>query len=207
MNKSIFGTLALAALLAGCGSEETMSLGGGGHAAELPRLEPAAPAPGLLARRASTSGFVMRSLRDLPARSLIQPASFAEAIPAKTPCMLTGEPSALLQTASSQPVAVPMATGWRYRLGEVSAVYLAALVRNVCGTRIASFDVYAPDGSLFTRLAAPYAAGAELRQVDGGYVVEVVLPLDGASAGIWSVNFSLDGDAQAIGVGLFELYP
>ena len=86
-------------------------------------------------------------------------------------------------------------------------------MRNVCGKHQASFDVYAPDGAFYTRLAAPFVAGGDgSRQLDDGYAIELALPVAGTDiakgslVGTWSVNFMIDNDPLALGVGLFELY-
>jgi hypothetical protein len=206
MSTTITGSLAVAVLLAGCGAEPLAGVADQGI--DLARLPQVAPAVALV--RATSSEVLMQSLRDLPPRSLIQPASFAQAIPSKTPpCLVAGEPSAHVQSASAQPVALPTSSDWRYRLGEVPTLYLAALVRNVCGTHAAYFDLFAPDGSFHARIAGTFATGSEARRVDGGTVVEVALPLEDAGAtlpGTWSVNFSLGEDVLALGMGIFELY-
>jgi hypothetical protein len=205
MSKTITFSLAVAVLLAGCGAEPLA--GAADQGIDLARLPQVAPAVALVRAPSQVS---MPSLRDLPPRSLVQPSSFAQAIPSKTPpCLVAGEPSALVQSASAQPVALPTASDWRYRLGEVQTLYLAALVRNVCGTHAAFFDLFAPDGSFHTRIAGTFTTGSEARRVDGGTVVEVALPLEDAGVtlpGTWSVNFSLGEDALALGMGIFELY-
>jgi hypothetical protein len=117
-----------------------------------------------------------------------------------------------VQTAAAAPVPVPAATTWRYRISRTSSLYIAALLRNVCGRRVATFDLFAPDGSRYQRVAVPFIAlpeGTTARITDGGYVVEMELEVAGSPLadlpGIWSVNVSLDGQADALGVGGFEL--
>ena len=130
-------------------------------------------------------------------------------------CRSEASPSALVQTGVAAGVDVPRAVGFRYRLDGTPSIYVAVYVRNLCGGHIGRFDFYAPDGQLYTRRPAIFVADGEgtgARRVGDGYVIEAELPVAGTDIaglpmiGAWSVNFSVDGQEQALGLGLFELY-
>lgn len=133
------------------------------------------------------------------------------ALGGESQCTTAGIPSASVQAAAAAGLPVTGAVGWRFELSGTSTIYLAALVRNVCGPHVASFDVYRPDGSLYTRLWTPFDTDeptGPVRRVEDGYVVELPLPLaTAATTGVWSVNFTLGDKEQVAGYGLFELVP
>jgi hypothetical protein len=124
-------------------------------------------------------------------------------------CVVSGIPSAMVRSGSAPGVAFPGSAAPRYLIDETAEIYLAALLRNLCGTHVAIFDLYAPDGSFYTRLTAAFDA-ARAPAVDGGRIVEVRIPVADTEMsllpGTWSVNFLLDDQSLALGLGLFELY-
>jgi hypothetical protein len=130
-------------------------------------------------------------------------------------CRNEASPSALVQTSATPGVDVPRAVGFRYRLDHTPSIHVAVYVRNLCGGHLGRLDFYAPDGRLYTRRPALFVADGEgtgARRVGDGYVIEVELPIAGTDiaglpmVGAWSVNFTVDGQEQALGLGLFELY-
>ena len=124
-------------------------------------------------------------------------------------------PSALVQTSAQANVTVPTALGWRYYLNETPVLHVAAYVKNLCGGHLGRFDFYSPDGRLFRRqlhLFVADANGQNVRKEGSGYVIETELRIEGTEiagqemTGVWSVNFAVDNQDRALGLGLFELY-
>jgi len=123
--------------------------------------------------------------------------------------------SALVQTAVGAMVQVPTAIGWRYYLDQTPVLRIAAFVKNLCGGHMGRFDIYSPDGRLFKRQLKTFVAepnGQNVRKEGDGYVIETELTIAGTEiaglpmTGVWSVNFAVDGQDRALGLGLFELY-
>lgn len=124
-------------------------------------------------------------------------------------------PTAVVRTGAAAEVDVTTAIGWRYYLDHTPVLHVAAYVKNLCGAHTGRFDFYTPDGTLFRRQTLAFVAdanGANVRKVADGFVIETELRVAGteieglAMTGVWSVNFTVDSGASALGMGLFELY-
>src|SRR5205823_8509667 len=169
----------VAALVGGCGPVDEL----GGNVSDLqlmrhPGMEAASRAGRIAtASLADTTALTMaRTTVTLPTAggAVVPPASSPTCTPP------SAFPNALVQTSISSDVALPNATTYRFRLDQTNTVYVAALVRNVCGKHQASFDVYAPDGTFYTRLAAPSVAGGDASRPPGaGYPTEPGPPVPG----------------------------
>ena len=125
-----------------------------------------------------------------------------------------GEPSATVFT-STKPGGEETTSGRPgYSIYSTPGVFVGAVVRNLCGRHRGVFELITPDGALFKRFEISFDAEGEgegARRVTGGYVVGVGFPIAGTEVaqrpilGTWSVNFLVDDDDHALGIGLFDI--
>lgn len=194
-NAQLIGSAVVALLAAGCGAE--------GLAPQLGASEHAV---------VRAAGSLRNPLTRSPARvsdGIASRVSLRD--PAAVSCRAAGEAGAVLQVAPQQGANVPTKHTPRFT-SKTPAVYMNALLVNVCGAHVATFDVYAPNGEFYARLSRPFnTSGEGVRASTSGHVVEMELPIAGTAIeangmyGTYSVNFTLDGSGLAVGLGVFEI--
>lgn len=203
-----------AAMSVACGGAEWSSTSG--HADELTvatRL-PALRKPAQLSIRNAARGTGSGSTVTLPGVQVTDGTNVAP--PASSPapqCQTLGEAGALVQVAAAAEVAMSAKSASRYAVSQTPRLFVAALLRNVCGGHTATFDLYTPQGDFYARLSRPFntVTGNGGRAASDGFVVEAELPIAGTLIesqglfGAWSLNVSLDAGGLAIGLGEFEL--
>ena len=179
-----------------------------------PSAEPMTAAQGLDKARAKSLANALGATRLF--QPLVRLADQRSPVPRTPPgppdpveCVVSGAPSATVRSGSASGVEFPGSAAPRYLIDETAEIFLGALLRNVCGTHVAIFDFYAPDGAFHTRLTVAFDS-TRAPAFDGGRIVEVRIPLADTEIslipGTWSVNFLLDDQSLALGLGLFELY-
>jgi hypothetical protein len=149
-----------------------------------------------------------------PALDVLYRPQPSEPAPARSEeCVATGQPSASVFT-STKPGGEETSSGRPgYSIYSTPGVFVGAVVHDLCGAHQGTFEFFAPDGSLFKRFEISFNAQGEgegARRVAGGYLVGVGFPIAGTEValrpilGTWSVNFIVDNEDHALGIGLFD---
>jgi len=133
--------------------------------------------------------------------------------PPATPnqCAAAGEPGALVQVSAAPTEGLATRTAPRHVISETPRLFLTAVLRNVCGAHVGSFDLYTPSGAFYTRLSTPFSTSGGVATNPTGQIVELELPVAGTEiearglVGTWSINYVQDGSDLALGLGEFEL--
>ena len=202
-NVQVVGSVALALLVGGCGAE---TMAPNLVASEAPLVRAASRRTPLAASQVLAPGGARKDQLDRVAARVSLPREGGAAA-----CHVAGEAGAVLQVSAQPAANVP--TKHLARFSRTSrSVYLNALLVNVCGAHVATFDLYAPSGEFYARLSRPFdTAGAGVRSGSEGHIIEMELPVAGSAIeslqlyGAFSINFTLDGSGLAVGLGEFEI--
>jgi hypothetical protein len=200
----------------GCGAEPWPVTGDPTFGTAPQGLELATSRPAVTERVASQIArldlaSLLRSDRNLAPP---EPRPPTEPGPAQSECV-EGPRSASVETTATATDTGKAVSASRYPVDQISSLRLSAKVSGLCGAHVGHFDLYAPDGTFYTRLSGRFEIGTRVQGVRfeaGAPVLEMTLPVAGtdiastAMLGTWSVNFLVDDEGLALGIGLFELY-
>lgn len=220
MRKRIDGVTGIVALAlafgVGCGAEPWTSSGDRSFGTAAQGSEVAVSRPAVTARLAGQLARIDLGRLIRPDRNVVppDPRPPTEPAPAQSECV-EGARSAAVETTATATGTSKSVSASRYPLDQTPSLRLGARLSGLCGCHVGHFDIYAPDGSFYTRLSAPFVVGSSASGVRwelNAPVLEMTLPIAGseiassAMLGTWSVNFLVDGEGLALGIGLFELY-